>query len=327
MHRAGKRSVVALVACLVLALFPRAALAFHAGSLFDKPSGAGGGGKIFYTGSPKEKGWHCGACHLDAPGKIQIVLEADQGLFQSFAYTPGMSYDITATLIGEHAGTQSATANFNGLAMTVVDESGEPAGSLSGPADDFYSSGPATIVTSGQKVAQTKWSLRWRAPDTAIGAVTIHVAAVDGNAAGLSGDTLTDPWDDDVFVGALALDAAAGKTAQRFTPRSSTLGEDHENASIAFDLGNRGVLERREQRRPVPARHLRRTALGDVGRKRRRQRRHQRHDVDGVRRLHRVLDLHAVGRSRRRHVHAHVRRLQLLRHHQQQAHRRSDRAA
>ena len=53
------------------------ALAFHAGSVFDKPAGAGGGGGIFYVGSATERGWNCTACHTEPAGKIRVTLTSD----------------------------------------------------------------------------------------------------------------------------------------------------------------------------------------------------------------------------------------------------------
>ena len=201
MHRAGQRSIALLVL-----LWARSALAFHAGATFDKPAGAGGGGGIFYTGAARERGWDCTACHTNAPHKIQIRLDASPDLLADFRYTPGQTYTFTATLMGEHAGLQSSTSNYNGLAIAFVDGKRNDAGTLSGYApDDFYAAGPATITSAGTRVGVTVWRFRWTAPPAGSGPVTIHAAAVDGNAAGQSSGTLTDPWGDDVFVGKLVL--------------------------------------------------------------------------------------------------------------------------
>jgi hypothetical protein len=185
------------------------ARAFHAGNTFDAPPGAGGGGGVFYTGSSRERGWTCAACHTGAPGSIRVDLDANpRSLFDTFAYVPGQAYAITATMVGEHAGLDAPNSNYNSIAVSVVDASGNPAGSISGyAAEDFYPSGPATIVSAGKTTGVTMWSFTWRAPAGGAGPVKVHIASVDGNGAN-SGATeaLTDPWDDDVFVGALALD-------------------------------------------------------------------------------------------------------------------------
>jgi hypothetical protein len=237
MRRARQRSLMAItVAALLVA--PRAALAFHAGSMFDKLPGAGGGGRLFYTGSPRDKGWNCRACHTDAPGNIQVRLDADQGLFDTFTYEPTRVYQLTATMVGEHAGLGSSTANFNGLAVSIVDAAGSMVGSLSGPADDFYGGGGTPLVTAGKKVGQTSWSFRWTAPERRSGPITIYIGAVDGNAANATTGTLTDPWGDDVFTGALQL--GDGATASSRAPDLAPFGAALSIAIAgAFQLGAR----------------------------------------------------------------------------------------
>ena len=71
MRRARQR-FVALAVAVITWLVAGSALAFHAGNLFDVPPGGGGGGGLFYTGSPREHGWTCGACHIDAPGRVEV---------------------------------------------------------------------------------------------------------------------------------------------------------------------------------------------------------------------------------------------------------------
>ena len=60
----------------------------------------------------------------------------------------------------------------------------------------------------------TTWTFSWTAPQNPIGPVHLHVASVAGNAAGLPGLTLTDPFGDDVFAGTLDLDPD-GRTSSR----------------------------------------------------------------------------------------------------------------
>jgi hypothetical protein len=195
--------------------WPLSAHAFHAGNVFDKPPGAGGGGGIFYTGAAKERGWTCTACHTEAPGTIRVSLAAEPAdLLRSFVYEPGATYELTATLEGEHAGLGAGGANFNSLAVAILAPDGSAAGTIDATADEFYSGGDTTIVSIGQKPNETKWTFKWKAPAAAGVPVKIHIAAVDGNGAGGSGQsTLTDPWGDDVFVG--ALDVASTKAASR----------------------------------------------------------------------------------------------------------------
>jgi hypothetical protein len=189
-------------------LWTPAAAAFHAGNVFDKPPGAGGGGGVFYAGAPRERGWSCAACHLGAEGAIKISLTADPpDLLQSLRYEPGRKYALRATMIGEHLG--AGAANFNSIVVVIVGADGTPSGEISGyAADEIYNGGATTIASAGQKPGETAWSFTWTAPAEGAGAATVHIAAVDGNGAnGEGGGTLTDPWGDDVFVGALTLEA------------------------------------------------------------------------------------------------------------------------
>jgi hypothetical protein len=113
-------------------------------------------------------------------------------------------------MLHEWAGLQNPQANYNAIALAVVDAGGQAAGSIAGyAADELYESGPATIVTAGQHPGRTSWSFTWTAPQAGTGTVAIHLAAVDGNGAGGTVGTLTDPWGDDVFVGTLTIDDAS----------------------------------------------------------------------------------------------------------------------
>jgi hypothetical protein len=209
MRRTGKRSVTLAIALAVVAYAP-AAWGFHAGNVFDKPAGAGGGGGLFYAGAPQEHGWNCSACHTESEGRIRVALSADPPeLLQSFRFEPKKTYALVATLEGEHAG--AGPSNFNALVVAFVGPDGAPAGEISGyAADEFYNAGAATIASAGQRPGENRWSFTWTAPES--GPATLHLAAVDGNGAGQTAGTLTDPWGDDVFVGELRFDGgrAAG---------------------------------------------------------------------------------------------------------------------
>ncbi len=224
MQRAWKRSVAFLVVGGATA-WASSARAFHAGNLFDKPAGAGGGGGIFYTGAASERGWDCNSCHTSAAHSIRVTLAAEPpALLQTFRYEPGKTYTFKATLDGEHLG--AGASNFNSFAVAIVDGEGAPGGDFSGyAADEFYSS-RTTLVSAGQQPGENRWSFRWTAPTTPGTRVKLHIAAVDGNGAdGAGGGTLTDPWGDDVFVGALTFDASAtGERANEHDVRMAMLG-------------------------------------------------------------------------------------------------------
>jgi hypothetical protein len=222
MHRAGQRSVARSVAhragvlagsimALGLALGSagdvQTAWAYHTGATFDRQPGAGGGGGLFYTGAPRERGWTCEACHVDPPVPVQVVVRIEPGeLLVDRIYVPGQTYDVTVTLENEQLGRMAARSNFNGMALTVMDESGAVAGDFSGfAAEDFYVRGRSIIASSGTTVGVTEWSFRWTAPEAGRGDITLYLGVVDGNGANSPADvTLTDPFGDGVFTGYLA---------------------------------------------------------------------------------------------------------------------------
>jgi hypothetical protein len=235
MHRAGQRSVACSVARWgrvlagwILALGSaggvQTAWAYHTGATFDRQPGAGGGGGLFYTGAPRERGWTCEACHVDPPVPVQVVVRIEPGaLLVDRVYVPGQSYDLTVTLENEQLGRMAARSNFNGMAMTVMDESGAVAGDFSGfAAEDFYVRGRSIIASSGTTVGVTEWSFRWTAPEAGRGDITLYLGVVDGNGANSPADvTLTDPFGDGVFTGYLAATESSAAPASATGPASA----------------------------------------------------------------------------------------------------------
>jgi hypothetical protein len=221
MHRAWQR-FIGVLALLAVAFVAMPARAFHVGGTFDRPPGAGGGGGIFYAGAPLDHGWDCSACHQKAAGKIKVRLDVmPSSLLDGLQYTPGQVFTFTATLEGEHLGLSSPLANYNSLVVSIVDAKGFSTGSIGGfAAEDFYSGFPSTIASAGQQVGRTSWTFQWTAGQVGSGPVTLYVAAVDGNGADSGPSaTLTDPFDDDVFVAAWNLKETpltAGRTQPTF---------------------------------------------------------------------------------------------------------------
>lgn len=211
MHRARKRSVAAAALAAMLLSGP-AAWAFHAGSTFDKPPGAGGADGLYYTGSPLDKGWKCTLCHLNPPGLIKLHIDQpelfDQGKFK---YTPDKVYTFNVDLVGEHLGMSSPRSNYNGLVVQILDEHLAPAGFVFYAESDFYSGfGPTTIASANNSATQvglTHWTFKWKAPSVTggldggpPGKVTMYFAVIDGNGADIGPNgTLTDPYGDDFF--------------------------------------------------------------------------------------------------------------------------------
>lgn len=214
-------SKIFMISALLSLALPSTAYAFHVGSVFDKPAGAGGGGGLFYTGAPFDKGWTCNLCHTEAPGKITLRLQVEPAeLFQNFRLAPGQTYTFTATLQGETRGLGSSLSNYNTMAVSITDSQGISIGSIGGFApEDFYAAAPTTIISTGQKPGMSSWQFSYTAPADIQGAVTMYVAAVDGNGADSPPTkTLTDPFGDDVFTAAVHFES--GATAQLNAPNS-----------------------------------------------------------------------------------------------------------
>jgi hypothetical protein len=253
MHRARKRTVTALAAlsALVTTLAPAAAWAFHAGSTFDKPPGAGGAGGLYYAGSKLSHGWNCRMCHEGVSGPMSMLVTVDPPeLFKTFEYVPGQAYTFTATMKGEHLGLDNPLSNYNSVVAEVVDDTNNyTIGSMGGfAAEELYSPYPSAVISAGQKPNVTSWKFTWTAkdPDTLMpvsGPVTLFLAAVDGDAASSPGMTLTDPFNDDVFTGSVKLKAAPGMMGRSTPSRPGTV-------VCALGLAALGLGRRRKGPRP-----------------------------------------------------------------------------
>jgi uncharacterized protein (TIGR03382 family) len=170
---------------------------FHQPATFEAAAGAGGGNRIYFDGSPRQKGYDCTLCHTDAPKQIRAQLELTPAI--AGAYQPGMTYTIAVTLVGEHAGFGTAD-NQNGFVAELVDDGGQPAGTLASPDVSKVVTIDDGAVVSGEAKDTTTWQFAWTAPAAGRGAVTLHVAMVDGNGAASASVPQNDPGGDDVAI-------------------------------------------------------------------------------------------------------------------------------
>jgi hypothetical protein len=203
------RQHVALTAALAC-LAPAAADAYHTGKVFDDAPGAGGGGGVFYTGSPSVRRWDCTVCHIDAPGTLQVsVTSQPPELATEQRYTPGMTYQLTVAMDAptSQLGLGSPRSNFNAMVIAAEDATGGAAGVFVGfDSGKFYARGNALLASDSPDVNETSWSFNWTAPPAGTGAVTLWFGVVDGNGANASAsETHTDALGDDVAMRALAL--------------------------------------------------------------------------------------------------------------------------
>lgn len=196
---------------LTLLVAVAGARAWHTGSSFHASPGSGGGGGLFYTGSPLDRGWTCAACHVDPPGRLRVDIQSEPDLFVTRTYAAGQRYSVTVRMRNEELGLESGRSNFNSMALSVLDDDALPLGTLSGNEDFFIrsnASGTAGFMASQSRMAgQTEWTFSWTAPQAeAAVPLTFYLAVVDGNGADSRPDeTRTDPFGDDVAVAPIRL--------------------------------------------------------------------------------------------------------------------------
>jgi len=217
-----KPIAVAIVLGLAAAAFARPAAAFHSGRDYDKSVYEGGSGGVYYLGTKAERGWTCTMCHTEAPGtlKMQITSEPPELALEQ-RYVPGTRYQIDVAMIvaGQELGAANPQANYNALALTFVDESGEPHGNVSGKADLFLTIDFSTLVVTGNNPRETTWQLAWTPrPEPGKGVAHLHIGIVDGNAGGKVGETFTDPFDDEVLMAHFVLAESPAPEARAAPP-------------------------------------------------------------------------------------------------------------
>jgi hypothetical protein len=189
------------------------AFAFHVGKTFADAPGAGGGGGLYFVGSPRERGWTCTACHTEAPRDLKVRFSAS--LFTDFHYAPDGTTELTIRITNESRGLSAGLSNFNGMVLSVLDGAGNPAGTFTNATPDQYeirstSRGDLAIASAGQTTGVIEWRFSWVAPVAGTGSVTMYLAVVDGNGADSDPNiTLTDPFGDDVYVAKVVLQEAS----------------------------------------------------------------------------------------------------------------------
>lgn len=222
----GTRQQLVVIALLAA---PSVAHAFHNGKVFDDPPGAGGGGGLFYSGSLRDRGWDCTACHEQPRGRLELALASQPPeLLESGRYTPGAAYAITVAMAdpSRQLGMAATRSNFNGMVASFLDDAGIPAGTITNFAPaSFYLRSSAILATDSVTVNETSWTFTWTAPMTS-GEIEIDIAVVDGNGADQTGtSTLTDPLADDVALFGVVVTPTASRlrawTSPSLAPESS----------------------------------------------------------------------------------------------------------
>ena len=217
---------LALIAVVAVA---RPAGAFPYGTQFDAEpvQGVGGGGRAF-VGAARDSGHTCAVCHVDAPGRIAVHLEADPvDLFDG--YQPGARYLLKVVLIDEWAGLSWAAngndcgdvdvtpwrpCDDNGFAMQIDDGRGTPVGSFgsdgcgapsAADADVRVLADGTAITHAGALHDRVSWSFCWTAPADGTDDLFLHLGVVDGSGGDGTKDNPNDPFNDDVVSATLTL--------------------------------------------------------------------------------------------------------------------------
>lgn len=188
---------------------------FHQPATFDASASDGGGHRMYFDGSPRQKRYDCTACHTEPARQITAQITVTPPV--TGAYQAGASYTIDVALAGEHLGFGTAN-NQNGFVAEFVDDTGIPAGTLASPDSDKVTTIDDGRVISGEGKGIAMWSFQWTAPSTGRGAVTLHLGMVDGNGAASSAVPQNDPGGDDVAVAKLRLCEATPGCAEPAPP-------------------------------------------------------------------------------------------------------------
>lgn len=242
-----RRTWIVVFVALFVAIVARDAHAFHAGTTFVDPPGAGGGGGIYYLGVKAERGWTCVMCHTEAPGDIKVALSSDPPeLLADYLYEPGIRYEIEVDMValgeGGELGQGNPISNYNSLGFTVTDSLGLPLGKPSGAADEFQEINFTTLLSVGTAPGQAHWTFAWTAPaDAGTGPATIYLGVVDGNGGGITGsEAFTDPFGDDVVMVEIPIDEidAQARVESQGDARVPAIMEPERSASRQqFGLG------------------------------------------------------------------------------------------
>ncbi len=221
---------------LALCLLPNAALAYSDASSFARDPSvetSGGGGGLYFTGSPRQHGLRCEACHIDGPTDVKLrlsaLLDGEASPLFSGGYEPGALYEIEVGFEGADLqpeagceGMEDEPCNINGFAFEMLDAAGQPAGVLCpvAPVDDQEGCSACRVVRSaGTLVADNcsvlladgfdstafRWhngiqaySFFWRAPVQDEGALFAYVSAVDGRGQEVEDGEITSYRNDGV---------------------------------------------------------------------------------------------------------------------------------
>jgi hypothetical protein len=197
---------------------------------------------VYFTGAPRFSSLQCASCHTDGPGQVRLKLGADDPSLFDQGYQPGQTYLFEVELSNETRGLDYGTigcteppgrgdtypyqqCNSNSFALEIdafdgpltnVFCAGSPIAGMcpaAGATDEVIVAPDGDAVFgqrqhAGQMVLRNdalSWHLWWTAPPAGSGALTVYVAAVDGNGGAGTPETDQDPFGDDTVQASFTL--------------------------------------------------------------------------------------------------------------------------
>lgn len=210
--------------CGLLLAAPFSASAYSSPAQFDLAPSAdtiGGGGGVHYTGSERFQGQDCSGCHLGGEGQIDFALSSAPIDLFADGYVPGQIYRIQVDLLSDRVGPAICETdgplepcNLNTFALEMLSDGDAAVGVLcptqfvdgrcisalgaptvrSGDGRVLFGSGLGFDENGlpAFRNGQTRYAFYWQAPRKDLGALSMWVAAVDGDGGANSPDNPTD---------------------------------------------------------------------------------------------------------------------------------------
>ena len=220
------------LALLLVALAATPAAAYHPLRDYAASANTGGGARMYFTGSPRWRGYDCTICHVDAPGLMRFEVTSEPAeLLTSGAWTPGKEYTLTLRMVGE---TRHSESEHNTFLLGVEDDRGQPAGTFSDPGGDLQPApggGHGGVASDGVVAGKAGkfdvWTFRYTAPVAGTGRLSMYLGGVDGDGSltAPAPRPETDPLGDDLYLGRWRL-CEAGVPCDRGFPKPEHVGGD-----------------------------------------------------------------------------------------------------
>lgn len=173
------------------------AFAFHGGHTFERSANEGGGGGMFFDGSPRFKGYTCAVCHVrtceschgddeededeggeDDDEALRVEVTSDPSeLVRDRRYTPGATYAIRVRLRGEHLGLRSRS-RIRTFVAEIDDDDAVPVGGYSFDEQAILAWDGGRVIAARGTEDQREWTFDVTMPGPGAGGLTLYLSAV-----------------------------------------------------------------------------------------------------------------------------------------------------